>query len=146
MPDDGRLWDLWAEAVIDCEHAERTRCLRGPNAEALPADAPIFTVTAYNPNGIERDEAVNAAAEQELEQELTSIRAEFWPATGRSPDGSWSEPGVAVAGLERADACDLGRRYGQLGVFELAESEVHVVRCSDEAVVRTRPRRTTRCE
>ena len=108
--------------------------------EALPGDAPIFTVTAYNPNGVEREAAVNAAAEQELEHELTLIGAQFWPATGRSLDGSWSEPGVAIAGLERADACDLGRRYGQLGVFELTESEVHVVRCADMAIVRTKPR------
>ena len=140
MAADDHLWDLWADALIDCEIDGRTLLVRGPNAEALPGDAPIFTVTAYNPSGVEREEVVNAAAEQELEQELTRIGAQFWPATGRSLDGSWSEPGVAIAGLERADACDLGRRYGQLGVFELTESEVHVVRCGDEEIVRTKPR------
>jgi len=137
---DEHLWDLWAEALIDCEIDGETRCVRGPNAEALPGPAPIFAVTAYNPDGVERDAAINAAAERELEAELTQIGATVWPATGRSPDGSWSEPGVAITGLDRADACDLGRRYGQLGVFELTETEVHVVRCEDEAIVRTRPR------
>jgi hypothetical protein len=140
VADDEHLWNLWAEALIDCEIDGETRCVRGPDAQPLPGAEPIFTVTAYNPNGIERDEAINVAAEHELEQELARIGATFWPATGRSPDGSWSEPGVAITGLERADACDLGRRYGQLGVFELTEDEVHVVRCSDEAIVRTRTR------
>ena len=142
MSGDDHLWDLWADALIDCEVDGVSRCIRGPDAEALPGTAPIFTVTAYDPNGVERDEAANAAAEQELEQELSQIGVQFWHATGRSPDGSWSEPGVAITGLDRADACDLGRRYGQLGVFELTDTEVHVVRCSDGAIVRTRPRQT----
>jgi hypothetical protein len=137
---DDHLWDLWADALIDCEVDGQVRCVRGPNAHVLPAAAPIFTVTAYNPGGDERDAALNAEGERALEQELVASGMVFWPATGHSADGTWSEPGVAVAGIDRSEACAIGRRYGQLGVFELTDTEVHVVRCNDEAIVRTRAR------
>ena len=140
MPDD-QLWDLWAEAVIDCEVDGRVCCLRGPDADPLPASAPLFTVTAHNPGGVERDAASNAADERTLEAELASTGAVFWSATGHSVDGTWSEPGVAIAGLHASEACALGRRYAQLGVYELTGDEVHVVRCADEQVMRTRTRR-----
>ncbi len=65
----------------------------------------------------------------------------FWSALGGSRDGSWSEPGVAVAGFDRARACELGERYGQLAVFELTADEVHVVTCADAQIVRTAARR-----
>ena len=137
---DEAMWDLYAGARIDCTIDGRARRLRGPDAEPLPAPAPIFVLTAYNPGGVERDRALNDAAEEELESRLASAGTTFWPARGRSPDASWSEPGVAVAGFDRAQACELGRRYGQLAVYELTEHEVHVVQCFDGAVVRTRVR------
>ena len=140
MADDEHLWDLWAEAYIDCEVDGALRCIRGLGAAALPAEAPIFTVTAYNPNGVERDAALNEADERALEVELRVAGHRFWPATGHSADRTWREPGVAIAGIDRADACALGARYGQLGVFELTDTEVHVVRCADAHVMRTRPR------
>ena len=140
MTVDDDLWDIWAGAVIDCEIDGRRRALRAPAAPPLPADAPIFVLTAHNPGGVERDAASNDAAEAVLEAELAAIGVTFWPATGRARDASWSEPGVAVAGLDRAGACALAGRYGQLAVFELDEDDVHVVRCDDAAVVRTGPR------
>jgi Protein of unknown function (DUF3293) len=134
------LWDTYADAIIECEIDGQVQCLRGPNAERLPARAPLFVLTAHNPGGVTRDQVINDAAERTLEQDLTSDGLTFWPATGRSPDASWSEPGVAVIGLDRSRACEIGNRYGQLGVFELTEDEVHVVRCLDSEVVRTRER------
>lgn len=135
------LWDVYAGAIIECEIDGRTRSLRGPIAEALPAEAPIFVLTAYNPGGVDRDQASNDADEARLEGELAGDGVTYWPAMGRSPDESWSEPGVAVAGLDRVAACELGARYGQLAVYELTEDEVHVVQCIDREIVRTRPRR-----
>ena len=136
------LWDLYATALIDVDVAPGgVRCLRGPHAGPLPAAPPIFLLTAYNPNGVERDEALNVAAEQELERDLEAGGVTSWPAVGRSPDDAWSEPGVAVSGVDRTAACAYGRRYGQLAVFEVTDRKVHVVRCDDEAVVRTGSRR-----
>jgi len=140
MAEADRLWDLWAGAFIDCEIDGVARRIRGPGASGLPADGPVFTVTAYNPNGVERDVALNEADERRLEAELRAAGHEFWRATGHSADASWSEPGVAIAGISRTEACALGARCGQLGVYELTDDEVHVVRCTDARVMRTRAR------
>jgi hypothetical protein len=134
------LWDTYADAIIECVIDCQVRCLRGPNADRLPGRAPLFVLTAHNPGGVTRDQVVNDAAERTLQEDLRSDGLTFWPATGRSPDASWSEPGVAVVGLDRCRACEIGNRYGQLGVFELTEDEIHVVRCLDGEVVRTRER------
>jgi hypothetical protein len=142
VSDNDAQWDLYSDALIDCEIDGRTRCLRGPNAEPLPTPAPIFVMTGYNPGGVDRDDALNEVSERALERDLTSDGATFWPAIGSSPDASWSEPGVAVAGLDRTRACAYGRRYGQLAVYELTAEEVYVVRCDDNRIVRTGARRT----
>jgi hypothetical protein len=141
MSDEDALWDVYADAVIDCEIDGLRQPLRGPDARALPGAMPIFVLTAYNPQGVERDRARNEDDEQRLEHDLASAGTVFWPATGSSRDGSWSEPGVAVVGLDRVAACELGRRYGQLAVYELTADDVQVVRCVDEEIVRTRARR-----
>lgn len=142
MRGDEELWDVYAEALIECEIDGHLRCLRGPDGGPLPVLGPIFVLTAYNPGGVRRDQERNAAAEARLECDLASIGVTVWPATGRARDASWSEPGVAVVGLERAQACEFGRRYRQLAVFELTADAVHVVRCHDEHIVRTRGRDT----
>lgn len=138
---DDEFWDLYIDAIIECEIDGRTYRLRGPDAEPLPAPAPIFVLTAYNPNGVDRDEALNAADERALDRELTAEEAIFYCANGRSRDESWSEPGVAVARFDRARACAYGNRYGQLAVYELTANEVRVVRCDDAEIVRTASRR-----
>jgi Enoyl-(Acyl carrier protein) reductase/Protein of unknown function (DUF3293) len=140
LPDEAELWDLYSEAVIDCDVDGSTRSLRGPQADPLPAAAPVFVVTAHNPDGVAHDEPANSAAERALERDLAAGGVRFWPATGRSRDASWREPGVAVVGFDREQACAIGLRYGQLAVFELTAEHVHVVRCADAAVVRTRER------
>ncbi len=134
------LWDTYAGARIECEVDGRPCRLRGPSPDPLPGPAPIFVMTAYNPGGEERDQAANDADEAVLEAELRSLGLHYWPAVGSSPDASWSEPGVAVAGLDRSRACDFGNRYGQLAVYELDADHVHVVQCTDGRLVRTRDR------
>jgi hypothetical protein len=132
-------WDTYAGAHISCAVDGRTVGLRGPEVDPLPAD-PLFVLTAWNPGGVDRDRATNDEAERALEAELTAGGLTWWPADGRSPDDSWSEPGVAVAGLDRGAACALGERYGQLAVYELTDAVVRVVRCLDAAVAAERSR------
>ena len=135
------LWDMYLGAIIECEIDGRTQCLRGPDAEPLPARAPIFVLTAYNPGGVDRGDAENEEAERSLEQELSAAAVTYWPALGRSRDGSWAEPGVALAKFDRAAACALGDRYGQLAVYELTDEQVHVVRCVGAEIMRSGARR-----
>ena len=141
MSGDDASWDLYVDAIIEIVVDGRTKCVRGPRAEPLPADPPVFVLTAYNPGGVDREEADNEAAERLLEGELAAAGVTYWPAFGHSRDESWSEPGVAVAKFDRAGACALGDRYGQLAVYELTDDEVLVVRCDDAEVVRTADRR-----
>jgi hypothetical protein len=138
---DTAKWDLYLDAVIECEIDGRTCALRGPSAEPLPPGEPIFVLTAYNPGGEDRADSLNEVSERALERELASEGAAFWLAIGRSRDGSWSEPGIAVARFDRARACAYGARYGQLAVYELTADEVHVVRCAGAEVVRSAARR-----
>ena len=133
------LWDTYAGALITCDGAGARVRLRGPEVDPLPAD-PLFVLTAWNPGGVDRDRAANDEAERVLEAELTGAGHTWWAADGRSPDDSWSEPGVAVAGLDRGAACALGERYGQLAVYELTGAVVRVVRCANGVVERERPR------
>src|SRR5689334_912852 len=139
MSSDDKIWDTYAGAHITCDVHGRTCRLRGPEVDPLPAD-PLFVLTGWNPGGIDRGRAENDEAERMLEAELASADASYWPALGRSPDDSWSEPGVAVADLDRDGACALGERYGQLAVYELTDDVVRVVRCVDRAVIREVPR------
>jgi hypothetical protein len=134
------LWDAYADAIIEYEIDGRPRCMRGPDAGALPAEPPVFVVTAFNPGGVERARAANDADEARLEQELAAAGMTFWPADGRSRDRSWWEPGVAIVGVDRDAACSLGHRFGQLAVYEIVDDEVRVVRCTNGEVVRARPR------
>jgi hypothetical protein len=138
---DDALWDMYLEAIIECEIDGRTHCLRGAEAEHLPAAAPIFVLTAYNPGGVDRGEAENEADERLLERELSAAGVPYRPALGRSPDGSWSEPGVAVARFDRAGACALGDRWGQLAVYELTDDQVLVVRGVDARIMRSGARK-----
>jgi hypothetical protein len=140
MSSDDAVWDTYAGAYITYTVDGRRCRLRGPIVDSLPAD-PLFVLTAWNPGGTERDRAVNDADERVLEDELRGAGLTWWPADGRSPDDSWSEPGVAVAGLDRDAACVLGERYRQLAVYELTGDDVRVVRCADRAVMRDRRRR-----
>ena len=135
----GDLWETYAGALISCVVDGRTCRLRGPSIDPLPAD-PLFVLTAWNPGGVDHDRETNDAAESVLERELSEAARTWWPADGRSPDDSWSEPGVAVAGLDRDSACALGERYGQLAVYELTAEVVRVVRCVDRVVAAERPR------
>jgi Protein of unknown function (DUF3293) len=136
-----QLWDVYAGAIIECEIDGELRCLRGPDAPVLPAPAPIFVLTAYNPGGKDREAARNEESERDLERDLGADGVPSWPAVGRARDGSWSEPGVAIVGVDRARACAYGARYGQLAVYELNDAEVLVVRCADAGIVRAATRR-----
>jgi hypothetical protein len=139
MSAEEKLWDTYADALISCEVDGRTVRLHSAAVDPLPAD-PLFVLTAWNPGGVDRDRAANDDAERVLEHDLASAGTTFWPALGRSSDASWSEPGVAVADFDRASACALGERYGQLAVYELTDESVRVVRCVNRVVERERPR------
>lgn len=71
-------------------------------------------VTACNPHGMLQADAQNRRALARLERELAERGYAVYGGAGTDADGDWpGEPSLLVLGIERPDAIDLGRAYGQ---------------------------------
>ena len=80
-------------------------------------DTSLAIITAWNP-GIERPaEAANQAANRQLEAALREAGWRYFPACGRSEDGSHAEPSFAVTGIDPDTAVDLACSFRQAAVF-----------------------------
>jgi acetyl esterase/lipase len=120
------LEQLWRCAVLEVEVDGR---ILHPADVARQEGHVVHLVTAYNPGGHDRPEVENAAANAELEAELSARSLRWLRAVGRDESSSWVEPGCCVLGLDREQAAELGRRYGQLAVYEISPEAVSVVWC-----------------
>jgi Protein of unknown function (DUF3293) len=117
-------WAAYAEAIVYFAAPEGTMRVEPyplGHAGVLPGAAreALYIVTAWNPDGSDRDARDNARAQATLEQELTRAGLEYWTAAGGDPAWSHVEASVAVIGIDRATALALGRRYRQEAIFEL---------------------------
>ena len=73
-----------------------------------------FSITAWNPLGINVTREENDAAQAELLRVLQTSAHTFLPASGADPDGTWGpEPGFLVFGLSCAAAIEIGNRFRQ---------------------------------
>jgi hypothetical protein len=136
-----RLWSKYLHTTISRIGRGR-RPVAGRNATATwPWAGPVHVVTAWNPSSIVRPKAVNDAANRELEAVLRERHVDVERVIGRSDDRAWSEESLLVAGLSRAEAAELGCRFGQLAVFELDADEMRVLQASDGHVAGRAPRR-----
>jgi len=98
----------------------------------------FWVITAWNPDGVLTDAAVNRMADQNLAAELEKRGLQRFRVFGGSPDGSHVEPGWGVA-CEEAAALELGRLFGQLAVFSFNEEKIYLVDCRDGSMVRLPP-------
>lgn len=128
-------WDAYAASVITGDDGT---IWAGPGAGAVTGTWHV--ITAANPDSAVRPADVNATANRQLHAVLAGRGLAPIPVVGSSRDGSWREASFAVRGLERADACVLGDRFGQAAVFELDAEELRVLRCPDGRTMRSRPR------
>ena len=140
-------------------------------ASRLPTEDgdPVYVITADDPNGHPTGKRANlrhlrdllravgetASYGDENRERPPSRRgrvdegargrqpAVWWPAVGSSLDGSHAEQSVLVAGITRADAIDLGRRFHQLAVFELTDELQTVVPCIAGPPAASTPRQRT---
>lgn len=110
-----------ADGVIVLRHGE---CSPALDALIAPAREWAF-ITAWNPGSRRLAPEENARRQREL---LGAVRQPSWKGEGKG-DG-WSEESVLIAGIARADALALGRRFGQLAILAGRAGEAaEVVAC-----------------
>jgi Protein of unknown function (DUF3293) len=82
-------------------------------------------LTGWNPRSVPQPAALNEAANQELQQQLSALGLECWPGRGHDPSGDWPvEVSVFVPGLELAAACRHGRHFGQNAIVHAGQDAV----------------------
>ena len=89
----------------------------------------IHVITAWNP-GSERPEMnENDVQNGKLQDELHALGFEVFEALGSDPNSEHAEKSWAVIGLADQMATDLGKRYGQIAVFRITQSQQAVLGC-----------------
>jgi hypothetical protein len=74
-------------------------------------------VTACNPGSVALGESENARRQLLLEQATRDAGFVFFRGEGIGDDGQWPpEPSLLILGIARAQAVDLGRRFGQRAI------------------------------
>jgi len=101
---------------------------------------PVAVITAQNPRSRELDPAENERRNAALLGDLDELGLPVLVAVGSNPEGTWSERGFAVPGLDRARALELGRAHGQNAIFEFDREVVWLLGC-EELFVESRPLR-----
>ncbi|TDU25728.1 uncharacterized protein DUF3293 [Panacagrimonas perspica] len=76
-------------------------------------------ITAWNPLGESLSRDRNEQRQQRLIDELRAAGLAWVPGVGSDPSGAWpdEEVSVLVPDVDRAAACDWGRRHGQNAVL-----------------------------
>lgn len=118
------MWASYADTVCyfqgEAEVMVDLRVLVLPNTRkglgAMGLGEPFGVITAFNPLGVELDEAQNARRASELEAELVSLGLEFVRVDCCSPDRSHCECSVAVV-APRAQVLEMAKRWKQLAIF-----------------------------
>ena len=101
--------------------------------ERFPWNHPVYVITGWNP-GVVCSVETNNVANGELEAVLRASGHPVYSAEGCAIDGSWAEESYAVEGLAREEAIAIGRRFGQLAIFEVTAAGVDVIGCTDTSV------------
>ena len=105
--------------------------------EAPPRPEPndgVHLITAWNPMGRPYPSAENVARQVEFESALSGAGLRWTRAAGVAEDGSWTEAGAAITGLDRAEALEVARRWDQEAIYEWDSeaSVMAVVSCVDD--------------
>lgn len=122
--------DVYRDTVVDITLDDgRTVSVRVDELPPPELRPPFVVLTAWNPASRLRAAWVNAVDQALLEGVLQARGCNTLRAVGRAPDGSWSEPSVAVWGLAADDAVALGADFGQHAVFAVTETRLRVLWC-----------------
>ncbi len=108
----------YERAVYVAELQEGTVEFRIGVAPVGPApDTPLAIITAWNPGHSRPTKDVNESANRQLEAALLKAGRNYYPAYGRSEDGTHKEPSFAVTGIDSAAVIALARHFRQAAVF-----------------------------
>ncbi len=87
----------------------------------------IHVITAWNPGDERPRGEINEARNQELRAEISARGLEALEALGSDPNSPHAEKSWAVVGMTDDTAIELGRKYGQVAVFRITESQQSVL-------------------
>jgi hypothetical protein len=99
-------------------------------AADVPFPESFAIVTAYNPNGIEQDEALNLEADQALEQLLKKKRFDYFRCSGEAPKGTWKEYGWGID-CDKAMGISLGMQFTQEAIFWIDSDVLYLIHLPD---------------
>jgi hypothetical protein len=129
-------WDDYTRAILRLElpegEIEVVPGAFGRFTGTFPGNGrPVHIVTAHNPGGRLSSPDDNAVAQSRLVARVAETALEHYPAAGG--DRAWEhvEPSLAVVGLDREQACALGREFGQDAIFEWSPEVLAVLSCTD---------------
>lgn len=84
-------------------------------------------VTAYNPDGVSEEPAVNAGADATLRATIETMGLQYFRVTGGSRDGAHQEPGWGFAPATPRSARELSLSFRQLAFFWVENDRVSLV-------------------
>ncbi len=134
-----RRWSNYRQTIVHAEITPGTVShLNGPEATVpWPCPQPVHVVSGWNPQGVAFDgDYVNS----QIAADVLQRGGRFVLCDGVSRDGNSSEPSLAIWGLSRDQAREIGRRANQDAIFEITPDELRIVSCYTDHIEAT-PRR-----
>jgi len=129
-------WDDYTQAILRLELSEgEIEVVPGAFGRftgTFPVNGrPVHIITAHNPGGHLSSPDDNEVAQSRLVARVAETALEHYPA--ERGDRAWEhvEPSLAVVGLDREQACALGREFGQDAIFEWSPGALAVLSCTD---------------
>lgn len=134
-----RRWSNYRQTIVHAEISPGiVTQLNGPQATASwPFPEPVHVVSGWNPQGVAFDgDYVNS----QIAADVLQRGGRFVMCAGVSREGNYSEPSLAIWGLSRDQAREIGRRANQDAIFEITPDELRIVSCYTDHIEAT-PRR-----
>jgi hypothetical protein len=126
-------WSNYRQTIVHAEIAPGTMShLNGPEA-AIPWPFPqtVHVISGWNPQGVAFDgDYVNS----QIAADVLQRGGRFVMCAGVSRDGNYSEPSLAIWGLSRDQAREIGRRANQDAIFEITPDELRIVSCYTDRI------------
>jgi hypothetical protein len=92
----------------------------------------IHVVTAWNPGDERPSGEINESRNEQLRLDITELGFDVLEALGSDPNSIHSEKSWAMIGLTDEVAIELGKKYGQVAVFRISETQQSVLGCLND--------------